>query len=128
MPAAVVILVHVTITGDINDLIGLHILGKHGFHIGMATDAIRVAVVVVSVGWDRGIDEVVLVIIHVHFVDTRHGIDYIECILQVAFIVLEHRTVQGSFNNGTDIVSALTDDRVQVFFIDRPENDTERYE
>ena len=88
----------------------------------MTGDAVRVAVVFAGVGGNGGINQVVLIIVHVHLINTRHGVDDVKGILEVSFVVLKHRPVKRSLNDRTDVVPALPDDRIQVFFIYRSEN------
>ena len=91
----------------------------------MTADTVGVAMKVVGIGRYGGIDKVVLNIVHVHFVDPGHGINDVECILQCAFIVLKHRMIKGSLNNGTDVIAILPDYCIQVLLIDGSEDEVE---
>lgn len=91
----------------------------------MTDDAVGVAVAVVGIGGDGGIDQFVLDIVHVHLIDTGHGINDVEGVLQGAFIILEHGVIEGSPYNGTDVVAILPDHGIEVFLIDRTEDDAE---
>ena len=91
----------------------------------MTADAVGVAMKVVCIGRYGGIDKVVLDIVHVHLVDPGHRIDDVERVLQCAFIVLKHRMIKGSLNNGTDVIAILPDHRIQVFLIDGSEDEAE---
>ena len=91
----------------------------------MTADAVGVAMKVVSIGRYGCIDQVILDIVHVHLVDSGHGIDDVERVLQCAFIVLKHRMIKGSLNNGTDVIAILPDHRIQVLLIDGSEDEVE---
>ena len=125
MPAAVVVHRHLTVIVDVDDLVRLHFFGKHGLHVFMAADAIRVAVVVAGIRGDGGINKEILVIVHVYLVNALHGVDQVKGELERALVILEHGAIERPFNNRPDVVAALPDNCVQVLFIDRPENKTE---
>ena len=92
MPAIVVIVVHAALAVDIDDPVRLLFRRKHFGNILMTTFAVRVAVIDCVVNNGR-IDEVILIVVHVHIVDACHFINDIECALQGSSVVLEHGAV-----------------------------------
>ncbi len=72
------------------------------------------------VGW------LVLVIVQVYLINTRHGTDNIQGALQHRLIILQHGVVKRSFDDGTYIVAILADGPVVKIHVNRPENQVEQ--
>ena len=92
MPAIVVVMVHAAFTVDPDNLVGFLSGREHGSKIFVTGDAIRITVVG-RIVCNRGIDQVIFVVVHVNIIDPRHGIDDIQRALKSCSVIFEHRTV-----------------------------------
>jgi hypothetical protein len=127
MPVIIRLLAHFALAVDIDDTIGFLISREHRGKIGMATLAVRIDMSFRIRGKGR-IDRVVLMVVHVYILDVGHRIDDVESVLQCPFIIFHHRMIQCAFDQGTDIISVLADDRIHRLFIHRFVYEPERCE
>ena len=65
----------------------------------------------------RGISQVVILVIEVDIVNSRHRIDDIERAVESAFVILKHRLVQRALYDGTHIVAVLFENSVEIIYI-----------
>jgi hypothetical protein len=77
---------------------------------------------------EGGIHQVVLLIIHIGIVNTRHRVDDVESAPESDLIVFKHGPVQRPFHQEPDVTPALADNGSHVLLADRPENKPERHE
>ncbi len=83
----------------------------------MTGDAVGIAMTIILPMNCRK-SQLVLVIIEVHLIDPRHGGNDIQGALEHCIVILQHGIVERSFNDRTDMVSALTDGPIEEIHID----------
>jgi hypothetical protein len=115
MPGLVITMVHIAFAFHFDDPVRFFFGGKHSANIRMTTHTIGIAMTGRVIGKGR-IDKIVLIIIHIHLIDSRHVIDNVERILKRSLVVFKHGMVESTFNKVTDIVPCLVNDCTHVGF------------